>query len=61
MVGADVLRFCGEVLNDTSRVTEINETVAVLIPKVYVPQNMSQYRPISLFRVIYKIFEGTCQ
>lgn len=55
IVGADVVHFCGEVLNDPKRIGDFNETIIVLIPKVEDPQDITQYRPISLCRVIYKI------
>jgi hypothetical protein len=34
---------------------EINKTFIVLIPKVQNPTSLSQYRPISLFNVVFKI------
>jgi hypothetical protein len=33
----------------------VNNTVLVLIPKVKQPQDMTQYRPIALCNVLYKI------
>jgi hypothetical protein len=48
-VTAAVLKF----LNGDHMPEMINSTVIVLIPKVKNPQDISQYRPISLCNVIY--------
>jgi hypothetical protein len=50
-VTAAVLKF----LNGDHMLEMINSMVIVLIPKVKNPQDISQYRPISLCNVIYKI------
>ena len=42
-------------LNSGNIDPEINYTHIVLIPKLKSPEKMSDYRPISLFNVIYKI------
>ena len=47
----DVLDF----LNNGNMLPNINHTNIVLIPKVKNPKRMSEFRPISLCNVIYKI------
>ncbi|KAA3489415.1 reverse transcriptase [Gossypium australe] len=54
-VGKDVLRFCHDILRETNNIHNINETLLIMIPKIENPCNMSNFRPISLCRVIYKI------
>lgn len=52
----DILRLCDEILNGNKNVRDINETIIVLIPKMEGDGEMAQFRPISLCRLIYKIF-----
>lgn len=50
-----MIRFCKEILHGTRSAKEVNDTIIVLIPKTDDPKVMTQYRPISLCRVIYKL------
>ena len=55
IVGESVLKTCLGILNDGDEVATINDTVVPLIPKVEDPRRVSDFRPISLCNVIYKI------
>jgi hypothetical protein len=55
VVGTDVSHVVLDFLNSGRMLGCINFTHIVLIPKVKNPQCMSQFRPISLCNVIYKI------
>lgn len=52
----DVVRSYSEILNKEGRVNKINDTVIVLIPTVPEPEDMTQFSPISLCRMINKDF-----
>ena len=55
IVGDDVTNAVLHFLNSGIMDPEINYTYIVLIPKLKSPEKMSDYRPISLCNVIYKI------
>ncbi|KAG8482208.1 hypothetical protein CXB51_026860 [Gossypium anomalum] len=55
VVGKDIINLCHEILRGDKNVESLNETIIVLIPKVKEPIDMTNFRPISLCRVIYKI------
>lgn len=53
-MGKDVTQFCLDVLNNGRELGDVNKT-SIIFLKVEMPRNMSQYRPISLCTVVYKI------
>ncbi|KAM1777719.1 hypothetical protein ACFX11_044342 [Malus domestica] len=54
-VGANVTRIIKAFWHSGKLLWKLNHTNIVLIPKVKCPKNMTQYRPIALCNVIYKI------
>ncbi|KAA3477524.1 reverse transcriptase [Gossypium australe] len=54
-VGDYVIRTCHETLNNTNDVFRLNETLLIMISKVENPCDMTNYRPISLCRFVYKM------
>jgi len=55
-LGGDITRAALHLfLNGGSMPAAVNDTTLVLIPKVKNPQELSQYRPIALCNVLYKI------
>ena len=55
LIGQDISRAVLAFLNGGEMASVVNSTVLVLIPKVRNPQNLTQFRPISLCNVLYKI------
>ena len=54
-MGDDVVSVVLDFLNNGSMLLEINHTNIVFIPEVKNPVEMSNFRPISLCNVLYKI------
>lgn len=55
IVGADVVKFCREYVCTGELPNGINQTLVCLIPKVKVPKDMADLRPISLCNVLVRI------
>ena len=54
-IGVSITNCCLNVLNNEGSVKDFNSTIIVLIPKIQSPEFVSDYRPISLCNVLYKI------
>lgn len=54
-VGGTVCNFVRNVLLEPERISEVNETLIALIPKVDHPKSVKEFRPIALCNVIYKV------
>lgn len=59
IVGDEVAGLCLRVLNDGAGLHDINHTLIALIPKVKHPQQVTEFRPISLCTVVYKLISKT--
>ncbi|GMI74429.1 hypothetical protein HRI_001112200 [Hibiscus trionum] len=59
VVGDSVFNFVKEFFDGGSLDSRINQTLLVLIPKIDVPELISQFRPISLCTVLYKVITKT--
>lgn len=55
ILGPDVTTACHRWIQNQSFPTVLNETILVLITKVYSHSRMHEYRPITLCNVLYKI------
>uniref|UniRef100_A0A803Q1F8 Reverse transcriptase domain-containing protein n=1 Tax=Cannabis sativa TaxID=3483 RepID=A0A803Q1F8_CANSA len=55
LVGKEVTAACLDILNNQADCRSINETLICLIPKTKHPTKMSEFRPISLCNVVYKV------
>ncbi|GAU35182.1 hypothetical protein TSUD_319920 [Trifolium subterraneum] len=55
IVGESIYKYVNQVWSNTSLISFINNIMLVLIPKVDKPEFVSQFRPIALCNVTYKI------
>lgn len=58
-IGKEVSEAALHVVNSDGLVAKINETHMVLIPKIKSPSKVTNFRPISLYNVLYKIIQKT--
>lgn len=54
-----VLTNCLNILNEGGNIAPLNHTYVALIPKVEKPRQVTEFRPISLCNVIYRIITKT--
>ncbi|KAK3229325.1 hypothetical protein Dsin_001206 [Dipteronia sinensis] len=59
VVGRDFMKFMEDFHKDGSVVKELNKTFIALIPKTVKPENMLDFRPISLVSSLYKVLAKT--
>ena len=55
IVGNDVICMVLNVLNSNMSMVEINKTNITLVPKIKNPTKMTDFRPISLCNIVYKL------
>lgn len=55
IIGEDVSDYCLQRLDEGMELHSINKTNIVLIPKILNPSNITQFRPINLCNVLYKL------
>lgn len=58
-VSKGVLTTCLNILNEGDNIAPIYHTYIALIPKVKKPRQVTKFRPISLYNVIYRIITKT--
>lgn len=59
IIGESVTKACLKFLNEGCELGSLNHTLIALIPKVKDPKLVTEFRPISLCTVVYKILSKT--
>ena len=59
IIGTNVSNMVLNVLNSGMSLSDINRTNIALMPKTNNPQRMTEFRPISLCNVVYKLVSKT--
>ncbi|KAA3461042.1 reverse transcriptase [Gossypium australe] len=59
IIGENVSNYCLQQLNNGMDVSSINKTNILLLPKLSNPSNITQFKPISLCNVVYKVIAKT--
>lgn len=54
-----VISTCLHILNNSGTIAPLNHTYIALIPKCAKPRKVTEFRPISLYNVIYRIIAKT--
>lgn len=58
-VGEGVTATCLHILNEKGNIAPLNHTFIALIPKAKTPRDVTEYRPISLCNVVYRVIAKT--
>ena len=59
LIGDEVTSIMMNILNDGADINNLNHTYICLIPKVKKPKHAKEFRPISLYNVLFKIITKT--
>ena len=54
-----MIETCLHVLNEQGTLSQLNHTYIALIPKAHKPRKVTEFRPISLCNVIYRLIAKT--
>lgn len=55
MMGTQIISIYLSILNNGALLSDLNHTIVVLIPKIISPTMVSDFQPLSLCNVIYRV------